>query len=185
MTAAPDPLAVCEAAARAGGRVLLDWMGRFGVRQKTSRDFVTEADFAAQREIRRVIAETFPTHGFVGEEAEDGTGQPPFGTPGHSGSGTRWIVDPLDGTTNYVHGFPAWCVSVALAEGDTILVGTIYDPLRDECFTARRGAGACLDGRPVRTPRVTTLADAVAAVSFPPHVTAGSPAIADFLAVVP
>lgn len=181
----PDPLVVCEAAARAGGRVLLDWLGRFAVSQKGVSDFVTEADYASQREIRRVVAEAFPSHGFVGEEADDGRPRPPAGTAGHAGTGTRWIVDPLDGTTNYIHGFPAWCVSVALAEGDAILAGTILDPLRDECFTASRGGGAFLDGRPIRAPRVTALGDAVAAVSFPPRVTAASPALADFVAVVP
>ncbi len=182
---APDTLAVCEMAARAGGRVLREWAGRFAVTQKSPRDFVTEADFASQREIRRIVGEAFPDHGFVGEEADAGPAQPPAGAPGHSGAGTRWIVDPLDGTTNYVHGFPAYCVSVALASHDELEVGAIYDPLRDECFTARRGCGAWLDGRPVRVPPVVALVDAVAAVSFPPRVTASSPAVADFIAVVP
>ena len=182
---APDTLAVCETAARAGGRVLREWAGRAAVTQKSARDFVTEADFASQREIRRIVGEAFPDHGFVGEEADAGAGPPPAGSPGHAGSGTRWIVDPLDGTTNYVHGFPAYCVSVALAAGDDILAGAIYDPLRDECFTARRGGGAWLDGRPLRTPQVESLVDAVAAVSFPPRVAADSPAVADFVAVVP
>jgi myo-inositol-1(or 4)-monophosphatase len=183
--AAPDPLVVCEAAARAGGRVLLDWVGRFRATTKGPRDLVTEADYASQREIRRIVAEAFPDHGFVGEEADAGDGQPPSGQPGHAGRGTRWIVDPLDGTTNYVHGFPAWCVSIALASGDDILAATIFDPLRDECFTARAGGGARLNGEPVRTAPVTEPAEALAAVSFPPHVTADAPAVADFLAVLP
>jgi myo-inositol-1(or 4)-monophosphatase len=97
----------------------------------------------------------------------------------------RWIVDPLDGTSNYVHGFPAYCVSVALADADDLLVGTIYDPIRDECFSARRGAGASLDGRPVRAATATDPGDAIAAVSFPPRVAADAPAVADFLAVLP
>jgi len=181
----PDYLAACEAAARAGGRVLGEWLGRFAVAVKSPRDFVTEADYAAQREIRGLLAAAHPDHGFVGEEAEQGGGQPPSGQAGHAGAGLRWIVDPLDGTTNYVHGFPAYCVSVALADGDDILVGAIYDPLRDECFTARRGAGAWLDGRPIRVPAVTDPAAAVAAFSLPPRVSAASPAVADFLAIVP
>lgn len=185
MSVAPDLLAVCEAAARAGGGVLRDWTGRFAVREKSARDFVTEADEESQREIRRMVAAAFPGHGFVGEEADAGAGQPPPGASGHSGAGTRWIVDPLDGTTNYVHGFPAFCVSVAVADGDDILAGAIYDPLRDECFTARRDGGAFLAGRRLAAPRVTALGDAVAAVSFPPRVTAESPAIADFIAVAP
>ncbi len=178
-------LAVSETAARAGGRLLLDWIGRFRATNKGPRDLVTEADYASQKEIRRIIAEAFPDHGFVGEEADAGMGQPPSGTAGHSGTGTRWIVDPLDGTTNYVHGFPAWCVSIALACGDDIIAATIFDPLRDECFSARAGGGATLNGAPLQTPRVTDVAEAIAALSFPPHVTADSPAVADFLAVVP
>ena len=180
-----DELAVCEEAARAGGSVLRDWIGRFGVSAKGPRDLVTEADFASQREIRRIVTAAFPGHGFVGEEADGGAGQPPSGTAGHSGRGVRWIVDPLDGTTNYVHAFPAYCVSIALADGDELRVAAIYDPLRDECFTARRGGGTFLNGRPLRAPAVTDPVDAVAAVSFPPHVTVDSQAVADFLAVLP
>jgi myo-inositol-1(or 4)-monophosphatase len=182
---APDPLAVCEAAARAGGHVLLDWIGRFEARQKGPRDLVTEADFASQREIQRIIAAAFPDHGFVGEEADAGADQRVTGSPGHSGSGVRWIVDPLDGTTNYVHGFPAWCVSIALASGDDLLAATIFDPLRNECFTARAGGGAFLNGRSIRVAGVTEATDALVALSFPPHVAPDAPAVADFLAVLP
>jgi myo-inositol-1(or 4)-monophosphatase len=181
----PDPLAVCEQAALAGGALLLDWMGRFRIHQKGPRDLVTEADFASQREIRRIVLEAFPDHGFVGEEAEGTAGQPPAGEPGHAGSGLRWIVDPLDGTTNYVHGFPAWCVSVALARDDELLVATIHDPLRNECFTARQGGGGFLNGEPIHVPAVTDLSESIAAVSFPPRVEAHTPAVADFLAVLP
>lgn len=180
-----DPLTVCEAAARAAGRVLQDWVGRFAVSSKGPRDLVTEADFAAQREVQRVVRAAFPEYGFVGEEAEPGAGQPASGQGGHAGSGTRWIVDPLDGTTNYVHGFPAYCVSIALAVDDAIEVGVIFDPVRGECFAARRGGGAFLDGRPIRVPPVAALEDAIVAVSFPPQVAAESAAVADFLAVVP
>jgi len=181
----PDALAVCEAAARAGGQVLRDWAGRFGVRQKAARDFVTEADFESQREIRRIVGTAFPHLGFVGEEADDGGPQPPSGAAGHAGAGIRWIVDPLDGTTNYVHGFPAYCTSVALADGDDVLVGAIFDPVGGECFTAGRGHGAFLDGRRLGVPPVAALDDAVVAVSFPPRITAASPAVADFIAVAP
>jgi myo-inositol-1(or 4)-monophosphatase len=181
----PDPLVVAEAAARAGGRVLRDWVGRFAVAVKGPRDLVTEADHASQREVRRIIADAFPTHGFVGEEDDGGTARPPAGSPGHAGSGLRWIVDPLDGTSNYVHGFPFYCVSIALASDDEIICGAILDPVRDECFTARRGAGAWLDGRPIRCPAVADPADALTGVSFPPHIGPDSEAVADFLAVLP
>ena len=97
----------------------------------------------------------------------------------------RWIVDPLDGTSNYVHGFPAYCVSVGLARGDELLVGAIYDPERDECFTARRGGGAACNRRPIAASGEVDPTAALVAVSFPPHVTADAQSVADFLAVVP
>jgi myo-inositol-1(or 4)-monophosphatase len=180
-------LQICEAAARAGGRVLLDWVGRFGVSNKGPRDLVTEADLAAQREIRRIVLGAFPDHGFIGEESLPE--HPADGQPGNDraagGPSLRWMVDPLDGTSNYVHGFPAWCVSIALTRGDEILVGTVYDPMRDECFTAQLGGGARLNGNPIAVSGCVLLSDALVAISFPPHLTADSPAVADFLAVVP
>ena len=187
MTASPrpDPLVVCEAAARAGAAVLRDWVGRFAVTSKGPRDLVTEADVAAQQAIRGVLLAAFPDHGFVGEEADAAGGPQAPGSAGHAGTGDRWIVDPLDGTTNYVHGYPAYCVSIALAGAAGLEVGAILDPVRDECFTARRGGGAFLDGRPIRVAGTTALEDAIVAVSFPPQVTAASPAVADLLAVLP
>jgi len=182
-----DALRICEAAARAGGRVLLDWVGRFGVSKKGPRDLVTEADVASQREIRRILLGAFPDHGFIGEES-----LPEHAADGQHGSQhaaggppLRWMVDPLDGTSNYVHGFPAWCVSIALARGDEILVGTVYDPVRDECFTAQLGVGAWLNGKPIRVSGCVLLSDALVALSFPPHTTVDSVPVADFLAVVP
>lgn len=184
----PDrALEVCEAAARAGGRVLLDWVGRFGVSNKGPRDLVTEADLDSQREIRRILLGAFPDHGFIGEESlpEHSADGQPAGRDASGGPTLRWMVDPLDGTSNYVHGFPAWCVSVALTRGDEILVGTVYDPMRDECFTAQLGAGAWLNGKPIAVSGCVLLSDALVALSFPPHTTTDSPAVADFLAVVP
>jgi len=161
--------------------VLQDWVGRFKVSAKGPRDLVTEADFASQREIKRLVLEAFPDHGFLGEEslpeAETLVKQ--------TATGLRWIVDPLDGTTNYVHGIPAYCVSVALARGNEILAGTIFDPVLNECFTAEAGGGARLNGAPMSVAHTQSLAAAVVAVGFPPHVTTGAPAVADFLAVVP
>ena len=179
-TFATDPLAVCEAAARAGGQVLREHAGRLaeeGVMRKGPGDFVTAADYASQREVRRILLEAFPDHGFVGEEND--------GLARGGSTGLRWIVDPLDGTTNFVHGFPAYCVSIALADGETLLVGAIYDPVRNECFTARRGAGAFRDGSPIRVPQVRDLSAALVAVSFPPQVAADSAALADFVAIAP
>ena len=182
-----NALKICEAAARAGGRVLLDWVGRFGVSNKGPRDRVTEAEFASQREIRQIVLEAFPDHGFIGEESlpEHAADGQPGSHPAAAGPALRWMVDPLDGTSNYVHGFPAWCVSVALTLGDEILVGTIYDPQRDECFTAQCGAGAWLNGKPIRVSGCVLLSDALIALSFPPHVSPESGPVADFLAIVP
>lgn len=181
----PRALEICEEAARAGGRILLDWVGRFGVSNKGPRDLVTEADVASQREIRRILLDAFPDHGFIGEESLPEHAADAAALDSLRSESLHWHVDPLDGTSNYVHGFPAWCVSVALARGDEILVAAIFDPVRGECFTASAGGGARLDGRPITVSQAATLSDALVALSFPPHVTVDSTAVADFLAVVP
>ena len=176
---ATDPLVICEQAARAGGHVLRDWVGRFEASTKGPRDLVTQADFASQDEIRKIVLGAFPSHGFVGEEG-DGNDT----LLNNSTTQMRWIVDPLDGTSNYVHGFPSYCVSVALAHDDDILVGVIYDPERDECFAARSGAGATCNGEVIRVSGETDPAAALVAASFPPHVSSEAQSISDFLSVV-
>src|SRR4051812_1228114 len=98
-------LATCEAAARAGGQELLAWRGRFQTRTKGARDLVTDADLASQEAIRRIVMGRFPEHRFVGEE------DPKLTAAG--ADQLTWIVDPLDGTTNYVHGYPNFAISVA------------------------------------------------------------------------
>ena len=169
-----DYLTTCEQAARAGGAVLLDWMDRFAVREKGPSDLVTEADLASQQVVYEHVLAAFPDHGFLGEEAAPCPNPSPF----------RWIVDPLDGTTNYAHRLPQFCVSVALENEGQVLVGTIYDPLSKECFTAAAGAGAFLNGKRLAVSRVTQLSAALAAVSFPARVPRGSPLIADFIEVL-
>ena len=151
-----DYLRACEKAVRAGGQVLQQWVGRIEVRKKGPADLVTEADFASQEVVRRIVLGEFPGHSFLGEESgpndrpgdcadfranENGT------VPFDARAEYRWIVDPLDGTTNYVHGVPHYCVSLALERNGELLVGAIYDPVLDECFTAAAGQGA-LAGRP-------------------------------------
>ena len=166
---------IAELAARAGGDVLRDWRGRFAVSTKGPRDLVTEADVASQKTIREILLSRFPDHGFIGEEGDQDLSISPL----------RWMVDPLDGTSNYVHGFPAYCVSVALAYRDEVLAGAIYDPVADECFTAIRGGGARLENTVLSTTNPSHLSDALVAVSFPPHVDCESLAVADFLSIVP
>jgi myo-inositol-1(or 4)-monophosphatase len=169
-----DYLTTCEQAARAGGAVLLDWMGRFAVREKGPSDLVTEADVASQQVIRDHLLAAFPEHGFLGEEEPAATQRRPF----------RWIVDPLDGTTNYAHGLPQFCVSVALEHEGRTLVGVIYDPVSQECFRGAAGDGAYLNGRRIAVSGVTQLSASLAAVSFPARVPRGSPLIADFIEVL-
>src|SRR5262245_15297631 len=103
-------LETCEAAARAGGRQLVAWRGRFKTREKGVTDFVTDADLASEEAIRRVIAARFADHVVIGEE------QPPDEFPDDANQ-MNWLVDPLDGTTNYVHDYPHYAVSVAVARG--------------------------------------------------------------------
>jgi myo-inositol-1(or 4)-monophosphatase len=144
-------------AARAGGRLLLDWQGRFSVRRKGVNDFVTEADHAAQDAIQKMLERRFPGDDFLGEESA----APP------RRSGRRWIVDPLDGTTNYVHGFPFFCTSVALEAEGHFVAGAIYDPVRNECFSAALGQGADCNGAPLSVSTIDSLDDAVLCAGFP------------------
>ena len=139
---AADLLAVAVEAARAGGALLLPRFGRErAIASKSSpTDAVSEADLASERAIREVLAQRRPDDGILGEE---GTGDVP-GT-----SGLRWVVDPLDGTVNYLYGIPQWCVSVAVEEGDETLAGVIYDPVREEAFCATHDGPATLDGEPL------------------------------------
>ena len=131
-------------------------------------DLVTIADRESERLIVDGLRSTFPGHGIFGEE----------GTRSGMDSEFRWYVDPLDGTTNFAHGFPVFCVSLGLerraaglaadADGE-LITGVIYDPTRDELFTAEKGAGAFLNGRRIRVSATTTLAESLLATGFPSH----------------
>jgi myo-inositol-1(or 4)-monophosphatase len=168
----------CETAteaARAGGAVLRKWMGEFTVKEKGPANLVTEADFAAQDAIVARIQSRSPDDGFLGEEGLSVAGS----------SGFRWIIDPLDGTSNYVHGFPYYAVSIGLAHGDVLEVGVIYDPTRDEIFLGWRGHGAWLNGRPIRPSSVETLNQAFVVASMPSAIEADDPAVKRFLRVLP
>ena len=171
----PDFVTICEEGARAGGAVLKHWEGRFDVQEKAPADLVTQADLASQEAVRQVISQAFPDHAFVGEE-DQSTDRPD--------ADYCWIVDPLDGTTNYVHGMPFYCVSVALESRGKILAGTVFDPVTGECFIAALGDGARLDGKLISTSGVSTVSDALIAVSFPPRIEANTQEIHDFIEVV-
>ena len=154
---------------------MLDKIGRVTVREKGPADLVTEADFASQEVIRRTLLEAFPDHGFLAEETE------PPGTAVRDGAEYRWIADPLDGTTNYVHQVPHFSVSLALERSGELVVGSVYDPVADECFSAVAGEGACLNGKRIRTSNVGSLSKALAAVGFPTVVDAQSPDLKLFI----
>jgi myo-inositol-1(or 4)-monophosphatase len=164
-------LEICEQAARAGGQVLLDWIGRFETREKAPADLVTEADVASQEEIRRILLGRYPSHHFVGEEGSAKTS---------SSSEFRWIVDPLDGTTNYVHQIPMYCTSIGLERSGELICGVVFDPVSRECFTAELGGGAHLNGKKLSTSKVERMEDSVVAVSFPPRVGRDSREIEEF-----
>src|SRR4051794_4164550 len=139
----PDELlALAEGAAREAGRLLL---GRFrrpptGLESKsTATDLVSDADRDAERLLRDLLGGARPQDGILGEEAGEEAGT----------SGIRWVVDPLDGTVNYLFGLPSWAVSIACEDGDGLLAGVVHDPLAGETFTAARGTGAALNGHPV------------------------------------
>lgn len=171
-----DFLPICEEAARVGGEVLREWAGRIAAREKAPADLVTEADFASQEAIRKFLASRHPEHDFLGEEGEQ---EQPRSSP------YRWIVDPLDGTTNYVHGLPNYGVSVALEKDGEIIAGVVFDPNFDECFAATAGGGAFLNGEHLQVSGVTNLSEALVAVSFAPKVRPNAPEIEHFLQVLP
>jgi myo-inositol-1(or 4)-monophosphatase len=150
-------------------------VGRFTVREKGPADLVTQADMASQEAIRQIIRDHFPDHAFVSEEDDTHIAE---------GYQSRWIVDPLDGTTNYVHQVPHYAVSVAYEHRGEVVAGAVFDPVRDECFTAAKGAGARLNGRPIRASRVVDLSQALVAASFSAKVEADSPEIDQFIRVL-
>ena len=168
-------LATAEAAARAGAAELVAWQGRFTVREKSPADLVTDADLASQQAIERLIAERFPDHQFVGEEQLAPTQVDP--------DRYCWVVDPLDGTTNYAHGFPAYAVSVAAVIAGDPVAGVIYNPRSEECFRARRSGGAWCNGERLSVSRIAALRDALVAASLPPQVAPDSPDLRTFCAV--
>ena len=176
MDVTSDFIKVCEQAARAGGQELLSMRGRFNVQEKAPADLLTDADLASQRAVFETISLAFPEHRLVGEESRE-----EFCSPA---TGYTWIVDPLDGTTNYVHNLENYCVSVALHDSTGILAGVVYDPVRDHCYRASRGEGAYLNDTAIRASNVSAVGDALIAASFSPRVPRDSPEIERFLRVL-
>jgi myo-inositol-1(or 4)-monophosphatase len=144
-------------AARAAGRVHLRWLNKTKATRKSNAfDLVTEADQEAENHVIATITRAFPTHAILAEESGASKLQ----------SEHRWIIDPLDGTTNFAHGFPAFCVSIAYEYRGRVQLGVVFDAFRRELFTARRGKGAKLNGKPIRVSKATSLATSLLATGF-------------------
>jgi len=158
---ASDPLLLTtaiEAVVRAGD-VMLSRVGRdVRVDKKGAIDLVTEVDLTIERAFRDMVAERFPDHAVLGEEM-GGSAVPP--------EGPCWVFDPIDGTTNFTHGLPIFCSSLALEIDGVAEVAAVYDPTRRELFTAERGGGAFLNGRPIRVSPAATIVDAMLVTGFP------------------
>ena len=170
-------LETCEAAARAGGEELRAWRGRFQTREKGVADLVTDADIASQKAVQQVILARYPEHAFLGEEQS----AEPFSLRADQ---LTWVVDPLDGTTNYVHGYPNYAVSVAVARGNQVLAGVIYDPVNNQCFAAAAGQGATCNGERLKVSTTSAVASALVAVSLPARTDRNAPDLLDFIEVV-
>ena len=161
-------------AVEAGGLLREFYRKGVATEYKGDVDLVTEADRASEKLIVKRLHLAFPDHGVYGEE----------GTRAQLDSEYRWYIDPLDGTTNFAHGFPVFCVSMGLErrkadaapdEEGEIVAAVIYDPLRDELFTAEKGRGAYLNGAPIRVSSTHTLAEALVATGFPSRKRHASP----------
>lgn len=169
-------------AARAAGLIMKEKAGRTKFREKGWADLVTETDVACQRKIAEILLTRYPDTRFVGEEAVPGKEcltESECGLQAPADKPLTWIVDPIDGTTNFVHGVPMFGPSIGLARGNDLLCGVFYNPCAEELFTAVKGEGACLNGEPIHVSAVTDLEHALASVSFPTRTSFDSP---DYLA---
>ena len=152
-------LYIAVKAARRAGSIITrasEDIGSLTVNDKSYNDFVTEVDLASEKEIIRVLKASYPDHAFLGEE----TGL------SHQADNI-WIIDPLDGTTNFLHGFPQYCISIALEEKGEITQAVIYDPNRNDLFTATKGQGAYLNQRRMRVSNKSKLKESILGTGFP------------------
>ncbi len=131
-------------------------VGRLTINKKSINDFVSEVDWIAEAEIIQVIKYAYPEHSILAEESGE-----------HKGNDYTWVIDPLDGTTNYLHGYPQYAVSIALKHKGKIEIGVVYDPLRDELFTAEKGGGAMLNNRRIRVSKQNDINAALIGTGFP------------------
>jgi myo-inositol-1(or 4)-monophosphatase len=150
--------------AREAGGVLVQRLGAAKVTNKGDIDLVTEADLASEKLIIERISSYHPQHAILAEESGESA------LVDGKRSEWKWVIDPLDGTTNYAHGYPCFCVSIALEHNGVIEIGVVYDPVRDEMFAAERGNGATLNGRRIRVSEIEELKNAMLVTGFPYNV---------------
>ncbi len=158
-------LSAAVEAARRGAAELERWRTKFSVKEKSRADLVTDADHASQKVVKESLLAAFPDHQFLGEE--ESVGKTPEETRPPADSPPLWVVDPLDGTSNYVHDVPAYCVSIGLWAAGKPVVGVIHDPRMNEVFTAALGLGAFLNGKPLKVSTVSLLRDGMLSTGFP------------------
>jgi len=147
--------------ARDAGNLLVQRLGAAQITNKGDIDLVTEADIAAEELIIDRIRSHYPLHGILAEESGETIQE------GSSRSEWKWIIDPLDGTTNYAHGYPCFCVSIGVEHSGALEIGVVYDPMRNEMFAAERGQGAPLNERRIRVSNVEELNRAMMCTGFP------------------
>ena len=167
-------------AAQAAGKILCDMLETATVREKAPKDLVTDADLAAQQCIESRILAAFPSHQFLGEECS----QPNVIQTMASNVEWLWVVDPLDGTVNYVHRMPNFAVSIALMHRGQTVLGIVLDPTAEELYVAILGQGATVNGRKLQSSPCTRLDSALIAASFPPQVQKDSKEISQFVDIL-
>ena len=148
-------------AAQTGGEILRKYYGRVKeIEFKGETDLVTEADKFSEQAIVDLLSSKFPHHSILAEE----------GTVTENSSEFKWIIDPLDGTTNYAHGYPVFCVSIALEKSQEIILGVVYQPMNDELFIAEKGGGAFRNGRRIQVSEISKLKRSLIVTGFPPSI---------------
>lgn len=153
-------LTIAKRAALGASRILLrhfDHLERLNVAAKNRNDFVSEADLQAEREIIQILRKTYPNHGILAEETGEQPGQDEY----------QWVIDPLDGTTNFLHGIPHFAISIAFRHRNRLEAGLVYDPIRQEMFTASRGESAQVNDRRIRVSGIIQLENALLGTGFP------------------
>lgn len=156
----PNYITTASEIARRAGALLLEYFHR-GVKTEYKGvgtvDVVTDADRASEKLIVEGLRRAFPDYGIVGEE----------GARSQATNEYLWYVDPLDGTTNFAHGFPVFCVSIGLARNNEVVAGVVFDPTRNELFAAERGSGATLNGKPIHVSKIPALGESLLGTGFP------------------